>query len=660
MMEACAISVRWPQPPSLLLVYPFILFLTLFEFSLQAAKDGLRTETFPSQPGDTLIVRNDYGRVRVRTWDKKVVSAQIRKIAADDSHLNNVIVVSQTSAHRIYLHAYFYDYEAESVYIDLQVPQYMNVFISGANPAVELYDLGGHARVNTLTGLITAQDLHSSASLLTDTGDISYRSHTQPTGDIRLEAMRGNIHCQLTGKLNLRGWTRAGGRLSWNQGIELKQGFLEKQMGVGGPLLYASSLHGDVSIRLEPKGKNRAAPERAFTPSAVSPSRTQLLSSQPEAPPAGKTPFNANPTPAWESRKEEARRENHPSAGAVDPGYHLRVNVDWIYLNVSVRDRYSNRSIPGLQKDDFLVYEDGVPQNVEKFDPTEAPFNLLLLLDVSGSTRNFLNLIKEASIEFTRQIKPNDRIAVAAFNSHVWLIQTFSNDRRTVGQAISRIRSGGGTAFYDALETCIRDYMDGIEGRKAIVVFTDGVDNQLTGDYSHGSVITFPALYREIQEIDSIIYTIFVNSEKQVRQIGPRGTGPTTMGGILKDIIRGRTPPYYPSQRGRYNRAAYEEAQGQLQRIADQTGGRMYSPQSIRDLSHVYKEIADDLRVQYTLGYNSTHSTRDGDWREIKVTLRGRRNLVARTRKGYYAGRPDRTSLPTSREARPSRSRASL
>lgn len=652
-------SVRRHHRLALLGICSLVFFLTDVGHLLGAAGDVLEAKTFPVQPGHTLIVQNDYGRVKVRTWDKTLVSAQIRKIAPDDSHLNNIIVVSRTSGTKIYLHAYFYDYSAESVYIDLQVPKQLNVFISGANPAVELYALAGHTRVSTLTGLITAQDLTSSASLLTDSGDITYSTGIQPVGDIRLESIRGNIVCNLNDKLSLRGWTRAGGRLFWDQGIELNNGFLEKQIGLGGPLLYASSLKGDVRVQFEAGAGERSAQKKPAFPKSTSSAPDRTPSRRSETSSAGPALRPVSTVSTSPSETAKATPQNRTSRGAVDPGYRVQVNVDWIYLNVSVRDRYSNRSIAGLQKEDFLVYEDSVLQRVERFEPTEAPFNLLLLLDISGSTRDFLDLMKEASIEFTRQIRPDDRIAVAAFNSQVWLVQTFSNDRQRIAQAISRVRSGGGTAFYDALHACIREYMDGIEGRKAIVIFTDGVDNQLTGDYSNGSRTTFPTLYREIQEIDSIVYTIFLDSEGDPSQIGPGRRG-GTLGGILKDIIRGRTPPYSPRRRGGSDRAAYQKARHQLKRIADQTGGRMYSPQRIQDLSYAYSEIADDLRVQYTLGYNSTNLSRKGEWREIKVELRNQGDAVARTRRGYYAGRSDRSSVPPSGEKRSPRSRVSL
>jgi VWFA-related protein len=329
----------------------------------------------------------------------------------------------------------------------------------------------------------------------------------------------------------------------------------------------------------------------------------------------------------------------------VNSGYSLKVDVNWSYLNVAVRDPYTNRSVPDLGVDDFVVYEDGQLQRIEKFDSIEAPFSLLLLLDVSGSTKDSMDLIKDASVAFTQEINPSDQIAVATFNSRTRLVQDFTNDRRAIERSIRQIRSGGGTAFYDALETSINDYMAGMEGRKAIVVFSDGEDNQLTGDYNDGSTTTFPELYRDIQEVDTIIYTIFLSNGNgpavPVRgRPGQRGGGSVI--DILEDIMRGGTMPG-GSRNGPDTGAI---ARDQMQQIANQTGGRMYAPRDIYDLRNSYSEIADDLRVLYTLAYNSTNPVNDGRWREIRVQMRYQKNLAVRTRKGYYS-RSLENRLPT-------------
>ena len=372
-------------------------------------------------------------------------------------------------------------------------------------------------------------------------------------------------------------------------------------------------------------------------------------------------PDISKPAEATPISGQEATPKPRAAGGVQKPsnppgGYVLKVNVDSVSLNVSVLDRDNGRSMRQLQREDFLVYEDGILQQIDEVAPSEAPFNLLLLLDVSGSTQSYLPMMKQAAIDFTRQINPNDRIAVATFNSSVRLIQGFTSDRNAAASAIQMIQAGGGTAFYDALMACIDQYMHDVEGRSAIVVFTDGIDNQLYGEPVDGSVVRFDELYRRIQEIEPIIYTIFLDTEGMVPTTsggtGPANTG-AIIGGILGDIIRGGRPPGsypptspnpapnpYPLPRGRSSpaeRAAYEEALKQLQMIAEQTGGRFYSPGRTEELSRVYSQIADDLRIQYQLSYSSTNHKYDGRWREIRVRIKNHPKAVVRTRKGYYA-----------------------
>lgn len=601
--------------------------------SAWAAETPLRAHSFPYSTGDTVVIQNDYGRVRVLGRSSTEVAVRERVLASDRSALENVGVVAQKVGDRVFLQTYFYDYRGQSAEFEIELPPQASVVVWGANPAVEISGMEGPVRVYTQTGSIAASDLTGPGSLLTESGPIALQMRRQPRGDLHLESTRGNVVCQLSPDLNLRGWTRAGGRLLWDRGLELYGGHLEKQVGVGGPLLLASSLRGDVRVDLD-FSENVAARPRDF-PAAEPVDRT--AAGEPDSPsdqgragrPEAADPSRPANSPGTSTTTGDYR--TNPD-GSVSTGYSLKVNVNWTYLNVSVRDAYNNRSLANLRRDDFLVYEDGALQEIEKFDSAEAPFNLLLLLDVSGSTQSFIDLIKEASVRFTRQIKANDAIAVAVFNSDVRLVQPFTNDRSRVENSIRRIRSGGGTAFYDALQTSIHDYMDGLEGRKAIVVFSDGVDNQLTGDWSNGSRTTFNELYRSIQEIDTIIYPIFLDTEDG----SPVARGPRRGGGsiidILTDITRGGGNP------SQGDRQAYETARREMQSIADQTGGRLYSPRDIDDLRNAYSEIADDLRVQYRLGYNSNSPKSAGQWRSIEVRVRNFPEARVRTRKGYYGG----------------------
>lgn len=596
---------------------------------------------FDHQPGDTLVIDNDYGRVRVQTWDKPEVTISIRIIAADPEQLRNVSTVCSKVGTRIFVTSYFFSFQAESVLIDVQGPPSLNLIANGANTSVDLLGLSGFVRVQSLTGYITARGLTGSVSLFSQEGNVSYSGDRQPAGDTRLESQTGNVDCRIATGLNLRTWMRAGRSLDWNGEVNLQSGFLERQLGVGGPTLLAISSQGNLQVRLgeiktpvaalfEPQAGPSEAP-----PGSVAPTRA---SHRPEPRDPGKRSEDSEGITAASgaSPAGDASGTQFPSPSGADVaggGFALKVNVDWVYLNASVRDRHSGRAVPNLELEDFDVFENGTRQDVSKFDSTEAPFSLLLLLDVSGSTKDYLGMIKKASIEFTNLLKPNDRIAIASFNSRTRLDQNFTNDRNQAANAIGRLRSGGGTAFYDALDRSINRFMEGMEGRKAIVVFTDGVDNQLTGDFSEGSSIAFRDLYRSIEEKDTLIYTIFLDTEDRLS--GSRGG---TVGGILGGIILGRGGPLGTGNPG-VDPRAYDEARHQLEMIADQTGARMYAPRSIQDLAGVFDEIAQDLRVQYTLGYSSSNPAQDGKWRTLEVRVRDRNDVVVRSRKGYYAGR---------------------
>jgi VWFA-related protein len=606
------------------------------------------TRTFDARQGDTLLIQNDYGRVRIRGAAGSQIAVSVEPTLSGAPGAEHVKVTTEKAGNNIFVYSFFGNAPGETVDVEIDAPAFVNVNLWGANPEVEIAGMQGYVRVNTLTGQIGGENLTSSVSLISDRGSIVYRLHVQPSGDARLETTSGQIRCELGNLLNLRAWARAGAQTTWDRQPEGQN--LEKQMGTGGPLLYAGSLQGGVAFetvdapKVQPAGTGTRDAAISTTTPAREPERPRPRAPEPERPAPPPDPPESHGR-ADDSEPAPPSQPPAPPRTGNDGNPTFSVSVDWVFLNVSVRDRNTNRTISGLEMRDFQVYEDGVLQNLEHFQPTEMPFNLLLLLDISGSTEPYIDLIKEASIDFTRQINENDRIAVAVFNSRVELIQDFTSDRRIVASAIDGIRSGGGTAFYDALETCVDDYILGVEGRKAIVVFTDGVDNRLSGNRAQGSRTSFEELYRTIQEIDPIIYPIFLDTEGGVTPTTRSpGRGGGILGDILGDIIRGRTQRRVPTVGRGSTSQVYEEAREQLQLIADQTGGRMYAPRAIHDLRGVYSEVAGDLRIQYRLGYSSTNKAHDGRWREIQVQVGGYPNAAIRTRRGYYAGRQGATS----------------
>lgn len=321
------------------------------------------------------------------------------------------------------------------------------------------------------------------------------------------------------------------------------------------------------------------------------------------APPRSRPGWNApgEPSPSNASRRA-------PAGPAAPPDDTLVLNGDLVTLNVSVRDR-SGRAISGLAKSDFIVYEDGVRQEIAFFSPTSAPFNLVLVLDLSGSTREKLDVIKQAAIRFIETLSPEDRVAVVAFTREVYLISPLTRDRSLLRQRIEQIRSArGGTALYEAMWRVLSDVLAGTRGeRNALVVLTDGVDNSISEFNLVPSTVSFDDLLYRIEESDVIIYPIYLDTEREV---------------VYKYLAE--SPESYALARER------------LQAMAEVTGGVMFRAAHVRDLDRVYQQVASELRTVYSLGYYPTNNRRDGSWRRVRVKIKGR-NVAVRTRAGYYA-----------------------
>ncbi len=289
---------------------------------------------------------------------------------------------------------------------------------------------------------------------------------------------------------------------------------------------------------------------------------------------------------------------NNLETKAVDTGYKLKINVDRIYVNASVWDPRKRTSVVDLRKEDFAVYEDGQARAVDACLTTEAPFHLVLLLDVSASTGGFIRLIREAAIKFSEQLEPQDRIAVITFDSETDMIQPFTNNRDEVKTAARQIHSKGSTAFYDAALKAL-DTFRGIEGRKALVIFSDGADNQLA-EPTKGSKATFDQLRQVVREKDCLIYTVLLL-------------------------------PYDPeSARDQVLR----QAEQQMQLLAEETGGKSFRPKKARDLAGTYGEIASDLRHVYTLTFTPAEHESRG-WHELRVEVPRHQGFITRCRKGY-------------------------
>lgn len=537
------------------------------------------SRTFAVSRGDALVVRNDLGEVVVQGVEGSQVRVRSSSERPQDSRKDQFIWVAEKQRNTIRVESVSTVGLASPMQLTIEVPNWLDVIVWGIQPKVSLKDLRGRVRVQLRAGSIQAQNINGAVSLLTDSGSIEYQVAVQPLDDVHLNSWAGEVRCQLSPSLNLRALLRSGSRITWATEVDTRQTSLERALGVAGPFLYASSREGPVAVTLD------------------------------------------SPTPPAQ-----------PGEAVAAADEVIKIDSSWVYLNVSVKEPLSGVSLTGLNKDDFLVYEDGASQSLDHFESAESPFHLLLLLDMSESTRDRLGLIKSAAAEFIQKTRPSDQVAVATFNTTVRLTQGFTRVREQALQALRNVAPGGGTALYDALLTTVTEYLAGIEGRKAVIVFTDGVDNQLFGNPAVGSQHSFDDLLRQVKAADCLIYSIFLMPDYQ--RVSGVNSGsqrnPFSVVDQLSEITNRRAEPSV--------RAAQEillKAESHLRAIADQTGGRMYAPRRVEDLAQVYGQVASELRTQYTIGYRPSAGTK-GQWRVLKVRVREHPLATVRTRAGYY------------------------
>jgi VWFA-related protein len=311
---------------------------------------------------------------------------------------------------------------------------------------------------------------------------------------------------------------------------------------------------------------------------------------------------------------------------AQQPDDVIKTDTSLVQLNVGVVDKQGH-AVTTLSSNDFAIYEDGVRRPILNFEPTDAPFSLVLLLDMSGSTVNFRQQIRAAALRFLDALSPEDRVSVVEFNGKgVKSLLGFSTDRRRAAYAITDLAGGAGdTPLYDALKYSLKEL--GREGkrRKAIVVLTDGLDTEVRN--SDRAIISKAS----DAEISTAIKAGTNSQVVSVLNTADR-EGVTIFPLALPSGDPKRLPLPDPSIT-----AMYGAARTRLQLLADRTGGRIHEIKRLDDLAKLYAQVAADLRSLYTIAYQPPNpSARDGKWREIRVEI-ARADLVASTKPGYFA-----------------------
>ena len=291
----------------------------------------------------------------------------------------------------------------------------------------------------------------------------------------------------------------------------------------------------------------------------------------------------------------------------------VKVETNLISIPVSVFDR-NGLYIPNLSKENFKIFEDGKEQSIEYFSTTDNPFTVVLLLDTSPSTSFKIEEIQQAAIAFVDQLKPQDSVMVIEFDRNVHVLTEATLDRQKIYKGIKRADFGDGTSLYDAVDFSLRKRLGKVQGRKAIVLFTDGVDTtSFKSDY--GSSV------REAEEADTVIFPIYYNTFFDNQRGG---------GGIFS--------PFPQINRRGTSSQDYVTGRAYLKDLSESTGGRVFNAENTPGgLTRTFESIAEELRRQYSIGYIPQESGQTGQRKQIKVRV-DRPNLIIRARDSYIVG----------------------
>ncbi len=301
----------------------------------------------------------------------------------------------------------------------------------------------------------------------------------------------------------------------------------------------------------------------------------------------------------------------------------IKVDSSVVRLNVGVVDG-KGRPITRLNKENFTVYEDGVKQNILQFEPTVAPFSVVMLLDMSGSTLGFRETIRQSASRFIDALAPDDRVAVIEFYDKVNLRNDFTTDRRIIANSISVANGRGKTQLYKAIDFAVEKLAKEGKRRKAIIVLTDGVDSTVRDED------------REILEKTKAADISTVIKPEKSDSLSRLLNKSDAQGITIYPLALPTGDPFKLADPTPTQIAMFSAARSRLKILAERTGGTLNTINRLEEMGRLYAAVAADLRALYTVEYQSTNDKRDGKWREIRVDVNNP-ELISRTRQGYFA-----------------------
>ena len=279
--------------------------------------------------------------------------------------------------------------------------------------------------------------------------------------------------------------------------------------------------------------------------------------------------------------------------GVSDQTY--SVDVDLVNVLCSVFDRRTKSFVTALSQNDFSIFEDGKRQEITNFTrETDLPLTLAMLVDTSSSVAPKLNFLQDAAISFfSNVLKESDRAMLVEFNSAVNLLQDFTDDPNKLANQVRKLRAGGNSSLFDAVDVVCDQKMIRETGRKAMIIISDGDDSGSSADFRRAVEMALRA--------ECAIFSVSVSKG------GFFGTGDDTRRG-----------------------------DNTLRNLARETGGKVFFPFKVEELEDAFSEINRELRSQYSIGFVSTNSRRDGSFRKLEIRVR-ERNMELNYRNGYYA-----------------------
>ena len=309
------------------------------------------------------------------------------------------------------------------------------------------------------------------------------------------------------------------------------------------------------------------------------------------------------------------------SAQDEDP---IIVDSAIVRLNVGVVDN-KGRPITSLNKESFTLYEDGVKQEISKFEPVATPFSVVMILDMSGSTLSFREVIRQSAFRFIDALAADDRIAVVEFYDKVNLLNDFTTNRKSVANSLTVANGRGKTQLYKAIDFSLDKLSKEGKRRKAIIVLTDGVDSAVRDkDRNFLEKVKESEILTAIKpETSELLNRVLSKADVQGTTIYPLAL-PTGNPAKLADP----TPVQV---------ALFSASQTRLEILANRTGGTLNAINRLEDMGRIYASVAAELRTLYTIEYQSTNEKRDGKWRAIKIEVASNAELISKTRPGYFA-----------------------